>query len=59
MKKLLFIFALMFGAIFVSCGNSGSSTNQSDSTKVDTAVVDSVVADTVPGDSIALDTLNA
>ena len=59
MKKLLFIFALMFGAVFASCGNSGNFSNQNDSTAVDTAVVDSVVTDTVPGDSIALDTLNA
>lgn len=49
MKKLLFMFALMFGMMFASCGNTiTKGTEQNDSTKVetvDTMAVDSVTSE--------------
>lgn len=51
MKKLLFIFALMCGAMFTSCGNS---TKVADSV---TDSIDSVVVDTLVQDTTALDTM--
>lgn len=59
MKKLLFMFALMFGMMFASCGNTiTKGTEQNDSTKVetvDTMAVDSVQVNT---DSLSLDSLH-
>lgn len=60
MKKLIFAFALMFGAMFASCNHTNSTeavdTTDSievvDSMAVDTVAVDSVVADTVAVDSL-------
>lgn len=45
MKKLLFMFVLMFGLSFVSCGNSTDSSKLNDSTKVDTTLVDTMQVD--------------
>ena len=53
MKKLVFVFALMFGAMFSSCGNVTKNVEQKDSTAVDSVVV----VDTIPEDSVAQDTL--
>ncbi len=50
MKKLIFAFALMFGAMFASCGNSTSSAN-TDKDSVDTVQVDSLNADTASVDT--------
>lgn len=56
MRKLLFIFALMLGVTFTSCGNKAESQPES----VDSVLVDTTLADTVPQDSdtISVDTLN-
>lgn len=40
MKKLIFAFALMFGAMFASCGHSTNSAN-ADKDSLDTVQVDS------------------
>lgn len=56
MKKLLFVFTLMFGLALTSCGNMGGSADNVDSTKVDSAVVDSALADTLVVDSTVVDT---
>lgn len=48
MKKLVFIFALMCGAMFTSCGNTAKNAEQADSVKVDTTVV----VDTLALDSV-------
>lgn len=56
MKKLLFVFTLMFGLALSSCGNMTGSANNVDSTKVDSAVVDSTLADTLVVDSTVVDT---
>lgn len=52
MKKLVFIFALMCGAMFTSCGNTAKNAEQADSVKVDTTVVDTIVVDTLALDSV-------
>lgn len=50
MKKLIFVFTLMFGVIFTSCGNfTKSSTTNEDS--IDTAYVDTFNVDTTLMDS--------
>jgi len=47
MKKLVFVFVLMIGTIFTSCGHSVKSDKVStDSVQVDSDSVDSVVIDT-------------
>lgn len=56
MKKLLFVFTLMFGLALSSCGNMTGSANNVDSTKVDSTVVDSTLADTLVVDSTVVDT---
>lgn len=56
MKKLLFVFTLMFGLALGSCGNVTNSAKDVDSTKVDSAVVDSALADTLVVDSTVVDT---
>lgn len=56
MKKLLFVFTLMFGLALSSCGNMTSSANDVDSTKVDSTVVDSTLTDTLVVDSTVVDT---
>mgnify|MGYP007011621372 CR=1 FL=1 len=61
MKKLLFMFALMFGMMFVSCGNkAASNSEQNDSTKVEAVTVDTMAVDSVQmdSDSISLDSLH-
>ena len=58
MKKLLFVFTLMFGLALSSCGNMTGSANNVDSTKVDSAVVDSTLTDTLVVDTAALSLLN-
>ena len=45
MKKLLFVFALMLGVTFTSCGNTASTVSEADSTVVDS--IDSVVVDSI------------
>lgn len=51
MKKLLFVFALMLGVAFTSCGNATSNVSEADSIDsisvdtVDSLVVDSIVAE--------------
>lgn len=52
MKKLLFMFALMCGAMFTSCGNAAKNAEQVDSVKVDTTVVDTVAVYTLAVDSL-------
>ena len=48
MKKLVFVFTLMAGAMFTSCNHSvKSDKGYTDSVQVDTDSVDSVVVDTV------------
>ena len=54
MKKLIFAFALMFGAMFASCGNSTNSVN-ADNDSTDTAQVDTINADTASVDSVCMD----
>ena len=51
MKKLIFAFALMFGSMFASCGNSTNSTN-SDNDSIDTVQVDTLNADTASIDTV-------
>ena len=46
MKKLIFAFALMFGAMFASCGNSTNSAN-ADNDSIDTLNADTASVDTV------------
>lgn len=56
MKKLIFAFALMFGAMFVSCNrtNSTEAVDTADSIEVvDTIAVDTVAVDTVAADTVA------
>lgn len=52
MKKLLFVFTLMLGAMFASCGGSNTTKESEpvDSVKVDT--VDTVTVDTLVSDSV-------
>lgn len=57
MKKLLFIFALMCGAMFTSCGNTTKTVESADSTKVDSVMVDTMAADSVVVDTLALDSV--
>ena len=57
MKKLVFVFALMCGAMFTSCGNIGKNAEQVDSVKVDTTIVDTVAVDTLLADTLAVDSL--
>ena len=52
MKKLIFAFALMFGAMFASCGNSTNSAN-ADNDSIDT--VDTLNADTASVDTVCMD----
>lgn len=53
MKKLLFMFALMCGAMFTSCDNTAKNAEQVDSVRVDTTVaVDTLSADTLALDSV-------
>lgn len=56
MKKLLFVFTLMFGLALSSCGNMTGSVKEVDSTKVDSTVVDSTLTDTLVVDSTVVDT---
>ena len=55
MKKLLFVFALMLGVVFTSCGNATSNVSEADSTVVDS--IDSVSVDTI--DSVVVDSIVA
>ena len=57
MKKLVFIFALMCGAMFTSCGNTTKTVEPTDSTKVDSVMVDTTAADSVVVDTLALDSV--
>ena len=57
MRKLIFMFALMCGAMFVSCGNAAKNAEQVDSVKVDTTVVDTVAVYTLLADTLAVDSL--
>ena len=52
MRKLVFMFALMCGAMFTSCGNTTKNAEQVDSTTVDSVMTDSVVVDTLALDSV-------
>lgn len=56
MKKLIFAFALMFGAMFTSCNhtNSTEAVDTTDSIEVvDTTAVDTVAVDTIAADTVA------
>ena len=55
MKKLLFVFALMLGIVFTSCGNATSNVSEADSTVVDS--IDSISVDTVG--SVVVDSVAA
>lgn len=55
MKKLVFVFALMLGAAFTSCGNATSNVSEADSTVVDS--IDSISVDTI--DSVVVDSVAA
>lgn len=55
MKKLVFVFALMLGVAFTSCGNATSNVSEADSTVVDS--IDSTSVDTV--DSVVVDSVAA
>lgn len=57
MKALLISFALMCGAMFVSCGNTAKNVEHVDSVKVDTTMVDTVAVDTLSADTLAVDSL--
>lgn len=58
MRKLLFMFALMFGMMFVSCSNKAASNpEQNDSTKVETVTADTMTVDSVQI-STSLDSLH-
>lgn len=52
MKKLIFAFALMFGAMFASCRNS---TNSINANSIDTVHVDTLNADTASVDTVCMD----
>lgn len=52
MKKLIFAFVLMFGAMFASCGNS---TNSANAGSIDTIQVDTLNADTTSVDTVCID----
>lgn len=52
MKKLIFAFALMFGAMFVACNNNSSKETTDNADTIEVAM-DSVAADTVAVDSVA------
>lgn len=52
MRKLIFMFALMCGAMFTSCDNTAKNAEQVDSVKVDTTIVDTVAVDTLAVDSL-------
>ena len=58
MKKLVFLFALMCGAMFTSCGNIGKNAEQVDSVKVDTTIVDTVAVDSMVVDTLVADILD-
>lgn len=51
MKKLIFVFALMFGAMLASCGNSTNSAN-TDKDSIDTVQVDTLNTDTTSVDTV-------
>ena len=55
MKKLLFVFALMLGVTFTSCGITASTVPETDSTVVEPH--DSISVDTI--DSIVVDSIVA
>lgn len=55
MKKLLFVFALILGVAFTSCGNATSNVSEADSTVVDS--IDSISVDTI--DSVVVDSIVA
>lgn len=57
MRKLIFMFALMCGAMFTSCGNTAKNAEQVDSVKVDTTMVDTVAVDTLSAGTLAVDSL--
>lgn len=57
MKKLLFIFTLMCGAMFTSCGNTTKTVESADSTKVDSVMVNTMAADSVVVDTLVLDSV--
>lgn len=57
MKKLLFMFAVLFGVVFTSCGSANGS-KQNDSTKVDSAVVDTATVDSMQMDTVVADSLH-
>ena len=57
MKKLVFIFALMCGAMFTSCGNTAKTVEPADSTKVDSVMVDTMAVNSVVVDTLAVDSV--
>lgn len=57
MKKLIFAFAILFGASLVSCGHSEANTETVDSVEVISDSVDTVTVDTIAVDSIAVDSI--
>lgn len=57
MRKLIFTFALMCGAMFTSCDNTAKNAEQADSVNVDTTMVDTIAVDTLSADTLAVDSL--
>ena len=55
MKNLVFVFTLMLGATFTSCGNATGNVSEADSTVVDS--IDSISVDTI--DSVVVDSIVA
>lgn len=55
MKKLLFVFALVLGVTFTSCGNAANNVSEADSAVVDS--IDSISVDTI--DSLVVDSVVA
>lgn len=47
MRKLIFMFALMCGVTFASCGNTVKNVEQADTTAVDTISVDTLAVDSL------------
>lgn len=54
MKKLVFVFAIMLGMSFASCGNSSEASTEADAEVVTDSVVtvDTLTVDTVAVDSV-------
>lgn len=47
MRKLIFMFALMCGVMFTSCGDTVKNAEQADTTAVDTMSIDTFAVDSL------------